>query len=201
MLKSALSVTFLMAALGQMAVGAVSLNLPDTTATAGTTFTFDAILDISPATTLQSMGYQIALSVSGPDNKLTITDATALGVYGTKGSLAYYPADSIDVGIPQRDIYAFTGLALSNTVSLNNGAVFATFSAQVDSGATGVYHLNWYTVDDGVFQSQVLDGTGNPMVVTFGNGSVAVPEPIFFSMVGVVSGGLLLRRRTAEAEL
>lgn len=185
----------LTAALSNMATAAVILDFPDVVAGAGTTFTFDAVFHISPSATVKSLGYQVAFSIDGPDNKLTITGAALTGLYGATPPLDFVAAP------PTSGIYTLTGF-VNNPVNLIDGSVLTTFTAQLAAGATGVYQLNWYQVAGDPYESMVLDGVnGDPLAVTFANGSVAVPEAgVVTMMLGIGSaGGLLRRRRLAQA--
>jgi hypothetical protein len=86
----------------------------------------------------------------------------------------------------------------SGTVPVTGPASLAFVDVNTNGASPGTYTLALTATRFGDSDLQT-----NPTVgVTFIGGTFAVvPEPVFFGMMGVISGGLLLRRRTAEAEL
>ncbi|GEM_PF-5071445 len=126
--------------------------------------------------------------------------------------LAFNPA--FDAGVPFNSKSVTSTVAsltestgfTSNGVGLNADA--RVFLGSITLGNDLGVGLTTFTVlpynnDAGNIISRLgggvmLDDPTPPASAVF---TAAVPEPVFFGMMGVISGGLLLRRRTAEAEL
>lgn len=188
------AMALLVAAGGQWSLGEVTLDIADQAAAAGSTFTFPAVFSVAPAETINSVGYQVALKITGPDNGLTITGATAAATYGSAGNLAYVPSNGT---MPEENIYAFTDFLVAGFGVIENGKTFATFTGQLAPGAVGPYQVDWYLVDDGAYKSMIFDEIGNELPVAFTGGIIAVPEPASLMALTGIAGLLLGRRRIA----
>lgn len=181
--------------LAQIGIGAITLDFPDAQVAPGSTFTIDAVFSGVPTGGTQSVGYQVAVMITGPDTKLHLTGATALdGPYGAPGDFVFFPKGD---EFPTVDVYAFGELFLSPGAfaTIRDEDVFATFTGTVDAGASGPYQIGWYLVDDPM-KSELLDGTGDFIPgVAFTGGTISVPEPACMAATGIASLWLIRRRR------